>query len=143
MSEAAIGAEVPPGWYAYRFDGFPMTRTQKDPHRLVGLGVLEVAADRSLRGVHHASTTRLAGADAQAWSARYVVSGSYVVLEPRLLEATVEFRSPQQVMEGKFVITAAGPGRFWLISTESYVHGSDPHVANEVVSGELVWTGAS
>jgi len=107
----------------------------------VGVGVLEVRADRSLQGAHHATTTRLAGTDAQARTARYEVSGDYRALEPGLIEATVVFRSPEQVMEGTFVLTRAGPGVFWLISTRSYVHGDDPHVANEVVSGELAWTG--
>ena len=133
-----------PGTYAYRFSGSSVDENG-DAYHLVGVGVLVIAADNSITGEQSSSITRLDGQDAKLEKAHYTIKGNLTGGDVgQLGEATLQFSSPQQDLNGTFAFVAAGSDRMWLISTGAMLTGPNglpirgARLPDEVVSGEAV-----
>jgi len=141
---------VTPGTYAYRFSGSSVDENG-DPYHLVGVGVLVLAADKTITGEQTSSITRLDGQGAALEKAHFTIKGSYTGGEVgQMGQATLQFSSdasPRQYLTGDFAFVAAAPDRMWLISTGAMLTNPDGRPINgarlpdEVVSGEAVRVG--
>lgn len=136
-----------PGTYAYRFSGASVDENGA-PYHLVGVGVLNIAADNSITGEQTSAITILDGQGAALQKAQYTITGNLTGgAVGELGEATLYFASPQQNLTGTFAFVAAGPDRMWLISTGAVLTGPDKfpirgaRLPDEVVSGEAVRVG--
>jgi hypothetical protein len=110
------------------------------PFYLVGLGLMELAADGSVKGSQKSSTTAIAGEGAALMHATYTLSGTWSDDGDGTLSANITFQSAQQTMTGTFDMVPAGTDRFWLISSGSTLApGNQP--IDEVVQGEAVRIG--
>jgi hypothetical protein len=136
------------GRYSYRFEGYAMEKGQT--HTIVGVGSIDVANMKIVRGDHRASLARMTGSGSTLEYSHFSLSGRATLDETRQgwdIELvfdqlnTPANRTPQTV-NGMFRAVEAGPDRFWIISTGGVRSmGGVQDEATEVVSGELVWVG--
>jgi hypothetical protein len=122
------------GDWAYRFSGF--TIMENTPCYLVGMGVLTLNADGTIKGKQSASITPLTGTGQALLHRELDLSGTYsgngVWGSSKLTFLTV---GEHEV--GTFDIIQVDADRFWMISTGAkQMPGSTP--ADEVNSGEAV-----
>jgi hypothetical protein len=128
------------GKYAFKFSGFSRNNA-KTPHHIVGLGVMEIFADKTIKGSQRTSMWTLTGEESHALTARFTLTGDHGLNEDQTGHANLVFTSvdPPQVLVASFDFVAVDGGqRLWLISTgaENSSLGDDP--ADEIVSGEAV-----
>lgn len=136
------------GRYSYRFEGYAMEKGQT--HTIVGVGSIEIANMKVVRGHHRASLARMTGSGSTlvhshfslAGSARFVTEEHGWDIELVFEELTAPANRAAQTVNGTFRAVEAGPDRYWIISTGGVrTMGGVQDEATEVVSGELVWLG--
>ncbi|HEY1930248.1 MAG TPA: hypothetical protein VGG92_22485 [Caulobacteraceae bacterium] len=123
------------GDWAYRFSGF--TIMESTPCYLVGMGVLTLGADGTIKGKQTASITPLTGTGQKLIHAGLEVSGTYSTGDGVWGSSKLTFLDQNENEVGTFDILHVDPDRFWMISTGAkQMPGSTP--ADEVNSGEAV-----
>ena len=136
------------GRYSYRFDGFAMKKGL--PFVIAGIGSIEVAKLKVVRGAHRSSLARIEGSGAELIHSHFTVQGHVAfVREEDGWDVELVFseqdapsgREPQQ-LTGWFRAVEAGPDRYWIISTGAVTTmGGAQERATEVVHGEVVKVG--
>jgi hypothetical protein len=122
------------GDWAYRFSGF--TIMENTPCYLVGMGVLTLAANGTVKGKQTASITPLTGTGQQLMHRELEVSGTYSG-DGVWGSSKLTFTDQDENEVGTFDILHVEPDRFWMISTGAkQMPGATP--ADEVNSGEAV-----
>ncbi len=124
------------GRYAFRFSGYSMGANVM-PYYIVGQGLFELDAKGGLTGTQRSSITALAGSQSALTHAEFVLSGSYAFKPDGTGTATILFKSESEQMRGGFDLVAAGPDRFWMISSGGTVLPTMT-MADEVTSGEAI-----
>jgi hypothetical protein len=130
------------GKYSFRFNGYTMSNGGS--FYLVGVGTMVLSNQVISSGGESSSITRLSGGGAALAHARYTLDGNYEVTAGGIHPANIKFTETGgqgQVLESQFDLVPAGEDRFWFISTQTLDVTQGSIVADEVVSGEAVWTG--
>lgn len=122
------------GDWAYRFSGFSIF--ENTPCYLVGMGVLTLEADGSVKGRQTATITPITGSGQTLRHRELDVTGTYsnngIWGSSQLTFVTID-----ETEVGTFDIIHIDPDRFWMISTGAHMlPGNSP--ADEVNSGEAV-----
>jgi len=133
------------GVYAFRFNGYDVESIGIG--YLVGVGTLKLKNDVIVEGLEESSATLLSKKDNKLLPAKFTLSGRFTRPRNGLFKGDVLFKqtpkgSPNQVLEAIFDLVEAGENRYWLISLYTSDLSEGGIEADEIVSGELVRTGA-
>jgi hypothetical protein len=140
-------ANLPDGVYSYHFSGHSMAGAIS--HYIVGIGTMTLSNGEITGGRQESSLTRLVGSGSQLQNASFKLSGKYAEISNSANVWTAKIKFDQidpetgspQILIGDFSFVAAGPDKYWFISTGAeVVSGQNPY-ANEVVSGKAVRLG--
>lgn len=124
------------GRYAFRFNGFSMGQNVM-PYYIVGLGTFVVDDTGDVTGALKSSITQLAGSQSKMLHSEFSLVGTFSLKTGGAGDASILFKSPDEEMRGEFDLVAAGPDRFWLISSGGNLMPSFT-ITDEVVSGEAI-----
>lgn len=122
------------GDWAYRFSGFSVF--ENTPCYLVGMGVLKLNADGTIKGKQTATLTPLTGTGQGLLHREMDLSGTYSS-NGIWGSSRLTFLNPDEHEVGTFDIIHVDPDRFWMISTGARMMPAKSP-ADEVNSGEAV-----
>jgi hypothetical protein len=140
------------GRYSYRFSGFSVQPTRKEPWHLVGIGTIDVEGGEqsglARGGKHRASIHRHNSSEPSFTHSLFDVTGDYVYdAKERCWKSTLTFEQqqrsdgrPLQTLVGQFVIVGAGEqDKYWIISAGASISvGGQTSEVSEVVEGTFV-----
>jgi hypothetical protein len=129
------------GKYTFRFSGFARGPDER-PYHIVGVGMLDLAADGKLTGNHRSTIAPLSGAGrSMLRHSVYALAGRYDVRDDGTATTTVFFHkeagAAPTMMDVFEIVPAGGPDRLWFISTAPKLLPSNVPV-DEVVTVEAM-----
>jgi hypothetical protein len=135
------------GRYAHRFSGVALRNMlpRGMPHHLVGAGTFVIQGKKVVDGEQSSSIVPLNHSAAAVKNARFRFAGDITgpvngIYHAALSMVKVMPEDSPQDLTAEFDFVAAADGRLWLISTYAF-NNTSGSVAEELVSGEAVWTG--
>lgn len=135
------------GIYSFRFTGFDVTSIGIG--YLVGLGKLTLLSNKIVDGHEWSAATLLSRRYDQLLPATFTLHGKFAEKRNGRIWGDVRFvqtgklprgMTKPEILDGTFNLVASGQETFWMISSYTRSEPSREANADEIISGEMIWT---